>query len=92
MIVSMLQNWSHKYFSHHSIIKFVCFEPIYYVINLGVVSFSMIDSTSRSSPVFKTLIITISGAFFSFFFFVFYGVFYISFYILKKEVKTLFSF
>ena len=77
MIVRMLQNWSHKYFSHHSIIKFVCFEPIYYVINLGVVSFSMIDSTSRSSPVFTTLIITISGAFFSFFFFLSFMVFFI---------------
>ena len=44
MIVSMLHNWSHKYFSHHCIIKFVCFESIYYVINLGVVSSPMIFS------------------------------------------------
>ena len=39
MVVSMLQNLSHMYSTHHSIIKFVDFEPIYYAINLGVSSF-----------------------------------------------------
>ena len=32
------------YFSHNSNIKYVNFEPIYYAINLDVVSFSMIFS------------------------------------------------
>ena len=44
IIVNMLKKLSHKYFSHHTIIKFVCFELIYYVINLGVVSSYMIFS------------------------------------------------
>ena len=41
MIVSMLQNLNHRYSNHYSIIKFVGFEPIYYTINLSVVSSSM---------------------------------------------------
>ena len=42
MVVSVLQIWSHGYSSHYNIIKFVGFELIYYAINMGVVSFSMI--------------------------------------------------
>ena len=42
MVVGMLQNLSHRYFSYYSIIKFVSFELIYYAINLGVISSSMI--------------------------------------------------
>ena len=42
MVVGMLQNLSHRYSSHYSITKFVGFEPIYYAINLSVVSSSMI--------------------------------------------------
>ena len=37
-ITIMLQNLSYMYYSHISIIKFVEFEPIYYDINLDVVS------------------------------------------------------
>ena len=44
MIVNMLQNLSHKYYSHYIIIKFVGFELIYYVINFNIVSSSMIFS------------------------------------------------
>ena len=33
VVVSMLQNQSYRYSSHGSIIKFIGFEPIYYVIN-----------------------------------------------------------
>ena len=51
MIVNMLQNYSHKYFSHNSNIKYICsiikcisFESIYYVINLDVVSLFMVFS------------------------------------------------
>ena len=32
------------YFSHYSIIKFIGFEPIYYIINLNVVSSFMVFS------------------------------------------------
>ena len=39
----MLQNLSHyRYFSHYSIIKFEGFEPIYYTINAGAISYSMV--------------------------------------------------
>ena len=45
MIINMLQNLSHKYFSHNdniksvgSTIKYINFEPIHYTINLDVVS------------------------------------------------------
>ena len=37
IVVSMLKNWSHRY-SNHYIIKFVCFLPIYYAINLDIIS------------------------------------------------------
>ena len=37
-ITIMLQNLSYMYYSHISIIKFVEFEPIYYDINMDVVS------------------------------------------------------
>ena len=47
----MLQNLNHKYYSHNinikyieSIIKCIDFEPIHYVINLNVVSSSIIFS------------------------------------------------
>ena len=49
MIVNMIQNWSYKYYSHNSNIKYVdtiikCidFESILYPINLDTVSSSMI--------------------------------------------------
>ena len=41
MIIDMLNNYSLKYFSHY-IIKFVYFIPIYYAINLDIVSSYMI--------------------------------------------------
>ena len=41
MIVSMLKNWSLRYYSHY-IIKFVTFITIYYVINLNTTSFYMV--------------------------------------------------
>ena len=50
MVVSMLQNLSHKYYSHYIIIKFVGFELIYYVINFNVVSSSLIFSDLVSRP------------------------------------------
>ena len=37
MVVIMLKNWSRRYSSHY-IIKFVGFIPIYYAINLNIVS------------------------------------------------------
>ena len=40
MIINMLQ--SHIYSSHYSIINYVGFEPIYYIINLNVVSFYIV--------------------------------------------------
>ena len=46
MIISMLQNYNHKYSSHYNIIKFVGFESIYYAINLGDISSSIIFSDS----------------------------------------------
>ena len=49
MVVNILHNWSHIYFSYNSDIKYVgstikciILEPIYYTINLNVVSSSMI--------------------------------------------------
>ena len=39
-----LWNWSYKYFSYCSIIKFIGFEQIYYVIKLNVVSSSIVFS------------------------------------------------
>ena len=49
MVINMLQNRNHKYYSHNNnikyenlTIKFLSFELIYYVINLDVVSFFMI--------------------------------------------------
>ena len=44
MVVGMLQNLSHEYYSHYNIIKFVRFEQIYYTIYLDVVSSSMLFS------------------------------------------------
>ena len=39
MIVKMLQNYSHKYSSHYSIIiKCINFEHIHYGINLNIIS------------------------------------------------------
>ena len=43
MVISMLKNWSRKYFSHF-IIKFVGFMPICYTINFNIVSSCMIFS------------------------------------------------
>ena len=43
MVVDMLNNRNHKYFSYY-IIKFVDFIPIYYTINLDSVSSLMIFS------------------------------------------------
>ena len=43
-VVSMLQNWSHMYYSHHIIIKCVGFKPIYYAINLDVAPSSRVFS------------------------------------------------
>ena len=42
IVISILQNLSHIYFSHYNIIKFISFVPIYYAINPSVVSFSMV--------------------------------------------------
>ena len=42
--VIVLQNLSHKCYSHYSIIKFVNFETIYYAINLNVISSYMVFS------------------------------------------------
>ena len=36
MVVNMVQNWSHTYYSHYKVIKCIGFEPIHHVINLGV--------------------------------------------------------
>ena len=44
IVISMLQNYSHMYSNHNSIIKIVSFESIYYVINPNTISFSMIFS------------------------------------------------
>ena len=38
MIISKLLNLSYMYSNHYSIIKFVDFEPIYYVVNVVIVS------------------------------------------------------
>ena len=43
MVVSMLKNWSRRYYSHY-IIKFVSFMLIYYAINLDIVSFYKVFS------------------------------------------------
>ena len=43
MIISILNNWSHRNSSNY-IIKFVSFIPIYYAINLDIVSSYMIFS------------------------------------------------
>ena len=43
MVVSILKNYGHRYYSHY-IIKFVGFMPIYYTINLGIVSSYMVFS------------------------------------------------
>ena len=48
-VVSMLQNWSYMYYSHHRIIKCVGFKLICCAINLNVVSFSRIFSEFDSS-------------------------------------------
>ena len=49
MVVNMIQNLSHKYFSHNSNIKcvestinYVYFHPIHYTINMDVISSFMI--------------------------------------------------
>ena len=44
MVVNILQNLSHKYFSYYSIIKYISFESIYYVFNLNAILFFMIFS------------------------------------------------
>ena len=51
IIINMIQNWNHKYFSHNSnikylvlIIKYIGFESIRYAINVDVVSSFMIFS------------------------------------------------
>ena len=42
MVVSMLQNLSHMYYSHHRIIKYVGFKPIHCAINLDIASSSRV--------------------------------------------------
>ena len=44
MIVNILKNYSHMYFIHYIIIKFISFELVYYNINSGNVSPSIIFS------------------------------------------------
>ena len=44
MIISMLQNLSHMYYSHHKIIKRVSFKSIHCAINLDVASSSKVFS------------------------------------------------
>ena len=44
MVVSMLQNWSHIYSSHHRIIKCVGFKSIHCTINLNVATSSKVFS------------------------------------------------
>ena len=44
MVVNLLQNWNHIYYSHHKIIKYVSFESIHYAINLNVASSSKVFS------------------------------------------------
>ena len=51
LVINMLQNLNHRYSSHNnnikyvaSIIKCIDFELIYYVINLNVVSYSIVFS------------------------------------------------
>ena len=43
IVISMLKNWSCMYSSHY-FIKILGFMPIYYAINLDIVSFCMIFS------------------------------------------------
>ena len=40
MIVNMLQNFSHMYYSYHRIIKCIGFKPIHCAINLNATSSS----------------------------------------------------
>ena len=42
MIVNMLHNLSHMYFSHYNIIKCIGLELIHYAINLNFASFSKV--------------------------------------------------
>ena len=42
-IINMLKNWSHRYYDYY-IIKFIGFIPIYYAINLNIVSYFMVFS------------------------------------------------
>ena len=37
IIVNILYNLSHMYYSHHIIIKYIGFKPIYYAINSYIV-------------------------------------------------------
>ena len=37
MVIIMLYNWNHKYYSYYKIIKYVDFELIIYAINLDVI-------------------------------------------------------
>ena len=43
MIVSMLKNWSRRYYSQY-IIKFIGSMPIYYAINFDIVSYCIVFS------------------------------------------------
>ena len=43
IVISMLKNWSCRYYSHY-FIKFIGFILIYYVINLNIVSSCVIFS------------------------------------------------
>ena len=42
MVVTMLLNWSYKYYSHYSIIKFIGFKMIYYTINMSAVFINLL--------------------------------------------------
>ena len=48
MIVNMLHNWNHKYYSHYKIIKYVGFKSVIYANNVDGASsfkfFSEFDS------------------------------------------------
>ena len=42
MVFSMLNNLSFMNYNQYNIIKFICFKLIYYVINLDIISFSIV--------------------------------------------------
>ena len=44
MVVNMLKNWNHMYYSHHKIIKYIGFKSIHYAVNLDTQSSSIVFS------------------------------------------------